>query len=494
MSIAALVAITILSVLGVALFIALARALMTPRSAPPAEPLPESALEEAAGIESALAALIRHPTVSYHERAEEDDKAFAAFKAELARLFPRVHAELSREEIGERALLFTWRGRAGDAPPATELRPVILCAHFDVVPAEDAELWRHPPFSGDLAELCVWGRGAQDIKLTLASALHAAERLLAGGFRPERTIYFAFGGDEETGGTLGARRLGEALAARGVRDAFLLDEGGPVAEGMLGFVDRPIALVGIAEKGYIDVLVEAKGQGGHASMPPRRTATGILARAVVAIERSPSRARLGYTVRSFLKALAPYSPLAIRLLFRNLWLFAPLVKAVFSASATTNAMVRTTYAPTMLQGSAGANVLADSARGVVNVRILPGEDSAGVLARLGRIAARAGAEVRPAHLEDVKEPLPESPLDHEGYRAIRGALSEAFPEAACVPFLFSASTDTKHYRGVAAAMYRLTPLRQSSEQLNGVHGRDERVAVAELRRCEIFYHRLIRGL
>ena len=263
---------------------------------------------------------------------------------------------------------------------------------------------------------------------------------------------------------------------------------------MLSFADRPLALVGIAEKGYLDVMVEAEGAGGHASMPPRRTATGNLARAVAAIEASPSGARLGYTVRSFLDRLSPYSPFAIRLLFRNLWLFGPLVKAVFGASQTTNAMIRTTYAPTMLQGSAKENVLADLARANINVRILPGDSSAAVLSRLAALAKPRGATVRPAHPEALVEPLPESPIDTEGYRAIETALAASFPEAAAVPFLFSAGTDTKHYRGVTDAMYRLTPIRQTSAQLDGVHGRDERVEVANLRRCEIFYNRLISGL
>jgi carboxypeptidase PM20D1 len=488
MSFAAIIAIVFAFLVGIAIFVVLIRAITTPPAAPAAPPLPESALEEAAGVEEELSTLVRRATVSYYDKDAEDDSAFIAFKKDLELLFPKVHAKLIREEIGDRALLFTWEGSNKN------LAPAILCAHFDVVPAEDAPLWKHGPFSGDIAELCVWGRGTQDIKLMLVSSLHAAERLLGEGFMPKRSVYFAFGGDEETGGLRGARLIGEALAFRGVRASFLLDEGGPVADGMLSFADRPLALVGIAEKGLIDVVVEAAGTGGHASMPPRRTAAGNLARAVVAIEASPPTAKLGYTVRSFLNKLSPYAPFAIRVLFRNLWLFGPLVKAVFGASHTTNAMIRTTYAPTMLQGSAMENVLADRASANVNVRILPGENSAGVLAQIARLAGRYGATVRPAHPADVKEPLPESKVDHEGYRAIEAALAASFPEAAAVPFLFSASTDTTHYRAVAEAMYRLTPLKQNSAQLDGVHGRDERVEIGNLRRCEIFYKRLLETL
>ena len=488
MSIAVVVGASALSLLVTAFLVAIIRALATPRAAPQAAPLADAALEEAAGVEDALATAVKRATISYYDESREDEAAFAAFKKDLAGLFPKAHAAMKREEIGNRALLYTWAGSN------EKLAPAVMCAHFDVVPADDSALWKHGPFSGDIADLCVWGRGSQDIKLMLISSLHAAERLLGEGFRPLRTVYFAFGGDEEIGGFRGARRIGETLASRNVKASFLLDEGGPVADGMLSFADRPLALVGIAEKGYIDVAVEAAGAGGHASMPPRRTATGNLARAVVAIESSPSRARLGFTVRSFLDKLSPYSPFAIRLLFRNLWLFGPVVKAVFGAGHTTNAMIRTTYAPTMLKGSAKENVLADQAVANVNVRILPGQSSSEVLARLARLAKPSGATVRVAHPEALVEPLPESPVDHEGYRAIEAALKSSFPDAACVPFLFSAGTDTKHYRAVAQAMYRLTPLKQTSAQLDGVHGRDERVEVSNLRRCEIFYKRLLGSL
>jgi carboxypeptidase PM20D1 len=488
MSIASIFGVSLASLFGLAIVVSLIRAIATPRAAPRAEALADAALEEAAGVEDALAAVIRRPTVSSYDKASEDEAAFALLKKDLERLFPKVHEAMTREEVGDRAILFTWKGRDKKLPSA------IMCAHFDVVPAEDAAQWKRPPFSGDIEGGCVWGRGSQDIKLTLVSALHAAERLIGEGFAPERTVYFAFGGDEEIGGSRGARLLGETLASRKVEGAFLLDEGGPVSDGMLSFADRPIALIGIAEKGYMDVTVEAAGMGGHASMPPRRTAAGNLARAVVAIEAAPPRAKLGFTVRKFLGTVASYSPFSIRVLFRNLWLFGPLVKAVFGASASTNAMIRSTFALTMLQGSPKENVLADLARANVNVRIIPGSSSQRILDKMARLAGMHGATVKVAHLEALVEPLPESPIDNDGYRAIEAALGEAFPDAAAVPFLFSAGTDTKHYRPVASAMYRLTPIKQTSEQLEGVHGRDERVAVSNLRRCEIFYKRLLSRL
>ena len=483
-----MIGILVVALIALLALILVIRAVSTPKPGPIAPPLPDSALEEVAGVEEKLAAAVRRATVSSFDGIGEDDSVFAEFKEDLKGLFPLVHARLERREIGDRGLLFTWKG----SDPS--LSPAIFCAHFDVVPAEDAALWKHGPFSGDIAEGAVWGRGTQDIKLMLISSLFAAERLLAEGVQPKRTIYFAFGGDEEVGGNRGASRIGAELAKMGVKASFLLDEGGPIAEGMLSFADRPLALVGIAEKGYIDVLLTAKGKGGHASMPPKRTATGDLSRAIAAVEKNPSPARLGFTVKSFLSRLSPFVGFGYRLLFRNLWLTGPLVKAAFSAGPTTNAMIRTTAAPTMLSGSHKENVLADEATANVNMRILPGETVQGTLDRMSRIVAPFGVAATPHHPKELVEPLPESPVDHEGFRAIEAALGVAFPQAATVPFLFSAGTDTKHYRSVTEAIYRLTPLVQTGEDLEGVHGRDERVGVANLRRCALFYKRLIASL
>ncbi|MFZ4616493.1 MAG: M20/M25/M40 family metallo-hydrolase [Rectinemataceae bacterium] len=466
----------------------LARTFAVPAAAAPKAPLAPEELESRAGIEDKLAAAVRFATISSWDAEHENPEAFAAFVSALPGLFPRVHAALAREVIGDRALLYTWQG----SDPSLE--PAILCAHFDVVPAEDAAEWRHGPFSGDLADGFVWGRGTQDIKVMLVSALEAAERLLSRGFQPRRSILFAFGGDEEVGGNRGAALIAKELARRGTRAAFLLDEGGPVAKGMLAMADRPLALVGIAEKGYIDVRLEAKGAGGHASMPPRRTATGDIARAVAALEAQPSSTRIGFTVRSFLGRLRPYVPFGYRILFSNLWVFGPLVKLAFSGSPTTAALLRSTWAATMLEGSPKENVLAAHASAIINVRILPGEDSAGVLDRIARIVSRFAVIAAPAHADSVVEPLPESSLDTELWRAIEAALGDAFPEAAMLPFLFSAGTDTKHYRHIARAMYRLTALVQTSEDLAGVHGKDERVEVSNLRRCLRFYETLIGSL
>ncbi len=465
----------------------LARAAACPRAPVPGK-LDDFRLDAYAGAEERLAALIRVPTVSRFDPAEEDDVAFTRLKAEARRLYPLAASRLLLSEPGDRAMLFEWPG--SDA----SIEPVILTAHFDVVPPGDEEAWARPPFSGDIADGYVHGRGAQDVKIMMAAALEAVERLLGSGFVPRRTVFLAFGGDEETGGVRGAASIAAVLRERGVRASFLLDEGGFVAEGMLGFADRPLALVGVAEKGYVDVAIAASGSAGHASMPPRHTAAGLVAKAVALSESRPFPARITATLARFLRDLSPYVPFGYRLLFRNLFVTAPIVKAAFSAAPTTNALVRTTCAATMLSGSDKENVLPDRASAVLNVRVLPGGDVAGTMARLDSIAARAGARADFAHRGHAVEPLPESPVDHDGYRAIKAAIGEVFPEAGAVPFMFTAGTDTKHYVGLCEAIYRFEPVLQSSEDLKGVHGPNERVSVDNARRCCLFYETLLKSL
>lgn len=435
-----------------------------------------------------LSKLIQFATVSAYDPKEEDEEAFASLKRELPILYPRVHGTMEREEPSDRSLLFTWKGKN------ETLKPAVLCAHFDVVPSGDVAKWSHGPFSGDIVDGAVWGRGAQDIKVLMASILEAAENLISEGFVPERTIYFAFGGDEEVGGARGASAIAGHLAKKGIKASFLVDEGGPISVGMLSFAYRPLALVGVAEKGYMDLNIRTKGQGGHASMPPRHTAPGDLARAIAAMEATPPPARLTRTIKSFLSYLAPQSSLPYRLLFKNLWLTAPIIKLAFGGAPTTNALIRTTTACTMLKGSTKENVLADIAEATVNVRILPGETIQEVIARMQRLVVRYGAEVSIKHAGHAVEASSESSTDHEGWHAIEAALKVSHPEAACIPFLFSAGTDTKHYRDIVEDSYRFTSIPQTQEDLKGVHGDNEKVRLEDLDRCATFYGAIMKSL
>jgi carboxypeptidase PM20D1 len=463
------------------------RASMVANAVPPGR-LDQERLAPYAGAEARLAALVRIPTVSRYEIGLEDDGAFGRFRSELLAPYPMVRNRTISLAIGDRALLFEWPGSDGT------IAPVILSAHYDVVPAFNEAAWGLPPFSGAINGGYVHGRGSQDVKVMITGILEAAERLLEEGFVPKRTLYFAFGGDEETGGIRGAAAIAALLQDRGVRASFLLDEGGFVSDRVIQFADRPLALVAVAEKGYIDIAIHADSQGGHASMPPRHTAAGLVSKAVTLSESNPSPTRLTATIRRFLRDLSPYVSFGHRFLFRNLFVTAPLVKALLAGSPSTNALIRTTSAATMLSGSDKENVLPHKARAVLNVRVLPGSDIARTMARIESLATRSGARAEFAHRGHIVEPPPESPVDHEGYRRIALAIKDVFPESGVVPFLLAAGTDSKHYLKVAGAVYRFAPIVQDREDLAGIHGVDERISVENVRRCCLFYETLVRAL
>jgi len=261
-------------------------------------------------IAEKLSQLVKFRTVSSFDPEEEDDGPFAALIAALPELFPLAHARLERICIGSRGIVYRWQG----TDPS--LKPAIFCAHFDVVPASETDAWDEPPFSGAIRNGYVWGRGTQDIKVQLACILESAEQLAANGFQPQRTLYFAFGGDEEVGGTRGAGAIAKWFSEQHIHASWVIDEGSPVGQGLVGFVRKPLALIGIAEKGYADIIIEAQGQGGHASMPPRHTALGAVAHALAAIEDNPFPARLTKTTDGFLAALAPHAIAPYKQIFR----------------------------------------------------------------------------------------------------------------------------------------------------------------------------------
>jgi carboxypeptidase PM20D1 len=260
---------------------------------------------------------------------------------------------------------------------------------------------------------------------------------------------------------------------------------------MIGFVKAPIALVGIAEKGYADIVVEVEGKGGHASMPPRHTALGALAHALARIEDHPFPPRLTKTVDGFLAALAPHAVAPYRQLFALRRTLSPLILKAFSAAPSTNAMVRTPCAATMAQASPKENVLPTLAQAVLNVRVLPGMTVAEVIAHINELIAPCGAKAYAKFPEHIVEPSAESSTESEGWNAIVGAIGEAFPDAIPAPFLFTAATDTKHYRQITDDIYRFSPLIQTQEDLAAVHNVNEKVSIENLDRCVRFYTALM---
>ncbi|MCS6912988.1 MAG: M20 family peptidase [Myxococcales bacterium] len=448
----------------------------------PAEPIPLDA--EAAARR--LGQAVQFRTISYQDPGRLDPEAFVGLREFLVRAFPRVHAELQREVIDGHSLLYTWAGHNAALPP------LVLMAHMDVVPVDpDSEArWTVPPFAGTVRDGFIWGRGTLDDKGGLLAILEAVDLLLRQGHRPRRTVYLAFGHDEEQLGT-GARAMAQLVGSRGPRPAFVLDEGLAITEGIMPGMSRPVAVVGMAEKGYATVELIARAEGGHSSMPPTQTAVGILAQALVRLEAHPMPAEVSGLTQEMFEYVGPEMAFPFRLVFANLWLLRPLVRRILLAKPSTAALIRTTTAPTQLAGSEKENVLPTSARAVVNFRIRPGDTVQDVLNHVRRVVDDARVEVR--LLRPGIEPVRPSPTEAPAFRLVQRAVRQVLPEAVVAPSLMVGATDSRAYTGLTEHIYRFRPVRYRPPDLARPHGVDERVSIDDHARCIRFFVQLLRG-
>jgi carboxypeptidase PM20D1 len=435
-----------------------------------------------------LAKALQFQTVSYEDKAKFDEKAFRAFQRFLEQSYPKVHAVLKKEPVGDYSLLYTWKGRDNQA------LPVLLAAHMDVVPAESGPEghWAHPPFQGEIADGFIWGRGTLDDKESVLGILEAVEKLLQEGHVPRRTIYIAFGHDEEIGGQQGAAKIADLLNSRGVKLDYVLDEGLTITEGMVPNISRPVALIGIAEKGFVSIELSVESEGGHSMMPPKQTAIGILSSAISKLEQKQFSARMEVPVRKMFETLSPEMPFGMRMVFSNLWLFEGLVKKKLTSVPRTNAIVRTTTAPTIFQAGVQENVLATKARAVINYRLLSGDTISKVLHRVRETID--DPRVRIVELEGLKnDPSDIADTGSRGYQSVEKAIRQIFPEALVAPGLVIAMTDSRHYSSMTGNIFHFTPIRLQSDDLKRFHGIDERISPEDYREVVRFYAQLIRN-
>jgi carboxypeptidase PM20D1 len=448
-----------------------------PLGRPLAAPAPDQAAVQR------LAAAIRIPTIST-EAGPPSAEVLDAFHAHLAASYPRVHAELRLEKVAGHSLLFTWPGTDASAPA------LLLAAHQDVVPIEGDSLrkWTHPPFGGVVANGFVWGRGTIDDKMSLVAILEAVERMLTRGVRPRQTVYLAFGHDEERGGH-GARSMAALLKSRGARIGLALDEGYAVLYGVLAGVTVPVAVVGMAEKGYVSVELTASGAGGHSSMPAPDNAAVRIARAVDRLAADPFPARLQGLTGDMLTGVAPYMDWPMRAAIANRWLTGGLIERQLVANPRTAAALRTTTAPTIIAAGTKDNVLPQSARAVVNHRILPGDTIASVVARDRAVIDDPKVTVRA--VAGGHNPSRPASTEAAEFRMLRAVIRATYPHAPVAPGLVLGATDGRFYERVAASTLRFTPMTMRPADLARFHGNDERVSIDDYLRAIGFYERLI---
>lgn len=431
-----------------------------------------------------LSGMIKIKTITASRMDGFDRDAFLSFHDYLERTYPLVHKTLEKEVVNEYGLLYTWKGQGAGK------KPFLMMAHIDVVPVDErtADKWEHGAFSGDIADGYVWGRGAIDMKGQIAAIMESTEYLLGQGFAPDRDIYIAFGFDEESMGTLGAKNIAKTLEKRGVRLEFVLDEGGLFIDGAEMGVRAMLATIGVCEKGYTDLKLTAESAGGHASRPPKQTAVGALSKAIVALEKRQMKPKMNDVLLSMLDRVGGYMRFPLNVICANLFITKPLLLKALTAKPSGAAMVRTTTAPTMLKGSSAPNVLAEKAEANINFRISPSDDLDKLLKHVKRTVG-SGIEV-----EVVIPPHPPrvSGTDSVAYRMIEQTVGEMFGEYVVTPYLMVATTDSRWFGGIAEGVYLFEPFRSLAQDYHSIHAVGERLKLDSLCEGVEFFIRLVK--
>ena len=427
-----------------------------------------------------LAELIRCKTVSYNDPALEDDAEFRKLINLLPGLYPKVFEACTLQELPDRALLFRWPGKS-------EAAPAVMISHYDVVPV-DEEMWEKPPFAGVIEDGILWGRGTLDTKVTMNAVLSAANHLITKGFVPENDIYFAFSGGEEVNGK-GAVNIVNYFVQHHVQPAIVVDEGGAVVENVFPGVKAPCGMIGIAEKGMINVRYSVRSGGGHASAPPVRTPITVLASACRRIINHPFKMQITKPAQEMFDTLGRHSTFLYKLIFANLWLFKPVLDLICRLSGgELNALVRTTTAFTQMEGSNARNVIPTEASLVSNMRLNPADTVESAAAYLKKAVKDVAVKI--AILESC-QPSPISETGCVSWDKIASAVAETWPGTIVTPYLMVQCSDSRHYRDLSRHVYRFSAMDLTAEERRTIHGNNERIRLDTIARSVEFYIRLM---
>ena len=424
-------------------------------------------------------------TISPENPKDFDSLSFNKFNHYLETTYPLTDSLLVKKQFSNYSHLYQWEGTD------TNLKPIVLMAHLDVVPVIEENLtdWKQPPFEGKVVNDTLWGRGTIDDKIGVIGLLEATERLLKEGYEPERTLYLSFGHDEEIGGLKGAKVIVEYLKAQGVEAEYVLDEGGTISQGIIPGITKDVALIGVAEKGYVSLELSVKKEGGHSSMPEKESAIDILSAAIVKVKSQPFPAKLAGPIAGFIEYLGPEMSGINRFIFANRWLFSSIITGVYEKTGSGNALVRTTTAPTIFNAGVKDNVIPQNAKATINFRIMSGEDSNSVMDRVKKLINDPRIKIEKGRMQS--EPSKVSSTNSFGFRQLQSTIAEVYPDALVAPFLVIAGTDAKHFEPIANDIYRFSPMIINANNIKSFHGLNERIAVKDFKQAVRFYHRLI---
>lgn len=471
---------TLLGLLGVFLAVILLRAAcFVPKKQPEINNEPVSFDPKAAVF--SLQKLIQCKTVSNVDPALEDDAEFEKLIAMLPDLYPRVYDVCSIRRLPDRGLLLRWPGKHDAAPS-------VMMAHYDVVPV-DEEKWDKPPFDGIIEDGVLWGRGTLDTKATFNGILCAANTLIAEGYQPENDIYFAFSGGEEVNGP-GANNIVDYFIEHGIQPALVLDEGGAVVENVFPGVKQPCGLIGIAEKGMMNVEYKVLSSGGHASAPPTKTPITTLADACKNVQRHPFKMHLTKPAAEMFDTLGRHSTFLYKVIFANLWCFGWVIDVLGkTGGGEMNALVRTTTAFTQMEGSTARNVLPTEAKLVSNMRLNPADSVNAALHHLNK--AVNNTDVKITVLESF-EPSRISETNCPAWDAVASTVSETWPGCIVAPYLMVQCSDSRHYGRISDHVYRFCAMDMTAEERRSIHGNNEKIRLESIAKTVEFYIRLMK--
>ena len=470
----------LLALVGLFLAVILIRAAaFNPKPQPKEERIPVEFDKDAAV--NALAELVKCKTISYNDHTLEDNGEFEKLITLLPSLYPRVFDTCSLQQLPDRALLFRWPGKH-------DTEPAVLMAHYDVVPVDEAK-WDKPPFSGIIENGVLWGRGTLDTKVTFNGVLSAANHPIAQGFTPENDIYFAFSGGEEVNGK-GAVNIVNYFKANNIQPALVVDEGGAVVENVFPGVKEPCGLIGIAEKGMLNAQYTARSSGGHASAPPVKTPIGTLSKACGRILKHPFKMHITKPAAEMFDVLGRRSSFVYKIIFANLWCFAPALDLICRLSGgELNALVRTTVAFTQMEGSSARNVIPTEATMVSNMRLNPMDTIDSALEYLRETIHDPSVEV--IALEGAN-PSPISETNCSAWNKVASAVTQTWDGCVVAPYLMVQCSDSRHYGSLSNHVYRFSAMDLTAEERKTIHGNNERIRLETVHRAVEFYVRLIR--
>lgn len=443
-------------------------------------------------ISRVLSTFLSVPSYSHHDRSKMDPDAFLQLHQILQESFPSAHRVLERETVNDLSLLYRWPGRDESADP------ILLMSHLDVVPIEpdSREDWTHSPETSVISDGYIWGRGALDVKCGVIGIMAAIENLAENGFTPDRTVYLAFGHDEEIGGQEGNGAISKRFADEGIRFSYVLDEGGAILEQIIPGVDRPVAFIAIAEKRSADLSITARGAGGHGSMPGR-SAIVNLAHAISRIDQQPMPTQMPVATSQLFDFLGPEMPLLQRTVIGNQYLLGSLLRRQLARSPSTSAVVRSTINVTGLSTGTAANQSASVATATINARLLPGDSIDDVRQHIMTITddIRMGDGTRAIQCKSglVSHGASIAPVDCDEFRMLQRTIHEVFPEVIVAPGLTAVSTDSAWYYSVTDKVYRFIPMRINATDLHRIHGVNERIGVENFAEIVRFYIQLLRN-